>query len=115
MKKGNIQLTRSFSYKLGQPNYSSVDFFCSITDECERKMVGEVSEGLHARCKEEVQKAIVEFVAGVKAKEKAQMEAEKEKVAEKSEKKAVKAEKHEAAKTTAELEAGDVEIIQVEE
>ena len=111
-KKGEVEVTRSFSYKLGQPNYSSVDFFCSVTDKCMRADVERIGKGLDEFCRAEVRKSIVDYYAGIKAKEDAEIKAEKDKAAGKSEKKAVKLEKKEEAKESAELEAGDVEIIQ---
>ena len=113
MKKGTVEVTRSFSYKMGQPNYSSVDFFCSVTDTCERKDVQMIGEGLASFCQQEVRKSMVQFIEAQKAKEKAEMEAEREKVEKKQIKKQDKLERKDEAKQSAELSAGDVEIVPI--
>lgn len=100
------EITRSFSYKLGQPNYSSVDFFCSITEECRVEDAAMKSEYLYQFCKSEVQKSLTEFLEGVEAKKKASEEDDREKVVGRANKKSKKAEDKENAKASAELDAG---------
>jgi hypothetical protein len=108
-KSEEVSITRSFSYKLGQPNYSSVDFFCSVSDTCHKTDIEKVGKELDEFCRAEVRKSIVEFLASQKAKEKQEIKADKEKVAAKSNKKAKKSEEKEEARESAELEAGDIE------
>lgn len=107
-----VEVVRSFSYKLGQPNYSSVDFFCSVKRECGSDELPEVSEITHQFCKLEVQKSLAAFLEAVAAKEKAEFQAEKEK----HNARAAKIEKKQESKEEAKLDAGaqakdDVEII----
>lgn len=111
MTKGKVEVTRSFSYKLGQPNYSSVDFSCTVTDTCERKDVTMIGEGLAAFCQSEVKKSIAEFLEAQEAKKKAELETFRDKVEGKQNRKADTLEHKDGAKQSAELSAGDIEIV----
>jgi hypothetical protein len=72
-----IEIARSFSYKLGLPNYSSVDFFCSQKAQCLPKDAEKTSEAVYQFCKAQVAKSVSEFKreqdrklnAGARAKE----------------------------------------------
>ena len=110
-KKGQVEIKKHFFYKMGRPNFSSVEFGCEISDVCNREDAASIGKNMYRDCEVQVRNDIGEFLAGVAAKEKAEIKADKDKAAGKSEKKAVKAEKKEEAKQTAELEAGDVEIV----
>lgn len=111
-KPKTVEIVRSFSYKLGQPNYSSVDFFCSVRQECELGKEVEISNALHEFSKAEVQKSLASFLRGIADKEKAEWESEREK----HNKKAEKAEKKEVAvenvkMDTAQQVKDDIEIV----
>jgi hypothetical protein len=72
-----IEIARSFSYKMGLPNYSSADFFCSQKAQCLPKDAEKTSEAVYQFCKSEVAKAVSAFKreqdrklnAGARAKE----------------------------------------------
>jgi hypothetical protein len=105
-KKGEVEITRSYSYELGQPNYSSVDFFCSITDKCMREDRARVSTVLADFAKSEVRKSIIDFLGAQAAKEKAERDAEREKAVASQNKKAAAIEAKDEAKESAEFDAG---------
>ena len=105
-----IPVRRWFAYKLGRPNFSSVDFGCDVTDYCAREDVAKVGAGLAAFCKVEVQKSIVEFLDGVAEKERTEREAEKRKAEEKSNVTSKSVEEKERANDSAEHDAGDITI-----
>jgi hypothetical protein len=63
MEKKLVTVTRSFSYKKGLPNYSSVDFFASQNVECYEDEAEQVSEKVYQFCKKEVVKSLNDFQA----------------------------------------------------
>ncbi len=101
-----VEVTRSFSYKLGQPNYSSVDFFCSRKEQCPPVDAETTAETSYYFCKAEVLKSLIEYLEGVAQKEKAEREAEDEAIKVKRDVAAKKAEDKEKSKQSAELDAG---------
>ena len=56
-----VEVARSFSFKLGLPNYSSADFFCSQKTSCDASIVDEISLDLDEWCKDQVRASILEF------------------------------------------------------
>lgn len=106
MAKKNISVTKSFSYKLGQPNYSSVDFFCAVTETCEKERAGEVAAKLDEFCKASVRLSMTEFVESVAAKEKAEVEKARMEREAKLNAAAKKLDAKDSAKQSAELGAG---------
>jgi len=61
VKEPMVEIARSFSYKLGLPNYSSADFFCSQKAQCKPEDAEKTSEALYQFCKSEVARAVTEF------------------------------------------------------
>jgi hypothetical protein len=55
-----IEICRSFSFKLNIGNYQSLDFFCSQKSECWESERTEKSQALYAFCKAEVMRAVNE-------------------------------------------------------
>ena len=60
-KKQLVEIARSFSYKMGLPEYSSVDFFCSQKTEAPVEDRDKASEDLYVFCKKEVERAVNEY------------------------------------------------------
>ena len=54
----DVQITRSFSFKLNLGNYESADFFCSQKADCAPGNATEVSLGLYEFCVDEVMKSV---------------------------------------------------------
>jgi hypothetical protein len=54
----DVQITRSFSFKLNLGNYESADFFCSQKADCAPADAEEVSLGLYEFCVDEVMKSV---------------------------------------------------------
>lgn len=59
---GLVEVVRSFSYKANVGNYESRDFFCSQKAECRLEDADEVSERLHQFCKQQVLRAVNEYM-----------------------------------------------------
>ena len=57
-----VEIARSFSYKLNVGNYESRDFFCSQKSECPENQAEEKSEALYQFCKQQVMKAVREYL-----------------------------------------------------
>jgi hypothetical protein len=69
-----VEIARSFSYKLnvaayGGPQYESRDFFASEKSECALEDAAEVSAALYQFCRSEVMKAVNEYVAEMKSRQ----------------------------------------------
>ena len=76
-KKNTAIISKTFVYKMGQPNYSSVEFGCSVTKEVELlkpETGAEEAIKLDEFCKASVRISMKEFVESVAAKEKAEVE-----------------------------------------
>lgn len=54
----DVQITRSFSFKLNLGNYESADFFCSQKADCHPVDADAVSQDLYEFCLDEVMKAV---------------------------------------------------------
>jgi len=115
LKARNVEIIRSFSYKLGQPNYSSVDFFCSVRQDCELGKEVEISAALHAFAKAEVQKSLAAFLQAIADKEKAELAAEREKHNKRAEKFEEKGKEKETAQLDAAAQAkDDIEVVPIQ-
>jgi hypothetical protein len=90
-----IEIARSFSYKMGLPNYSSADFFCSQKAQCLPKDAEKTSEAVYQFCKSEVAKAVSAFKRGQEKKLNANARAKENK---------------EVGKQSAEMDAGQVDF-----
>lgn len=70
---GNVEVVRSFAYKLNCANhpggnqYEARDFFCSQKATCAPEDVGHISEALYQWCKAEVLRAVDDYVRLLKA------------------------------------------------
>jgi hypothetical protein len=59
---GSVEIVRSFTYKLNVGNYESRDFFCSQKAECKLADAMEVSEALYQFCKQQVMRAVNDYM-----------------------------------------------------
>lgn len=59
---GHVEVARSFSYKLNVGNYESRDFFCSEKAECKLEDADHVSEALYSFCRQQVMKAVDQYL-----------------------------------------------------
>ena len=67
-----VEVSRSFSYKLNVGNYESRDFFCSQKATCTPEDAAAVSEELFTFCRTQVQKDVTDYkrmAAAAKAKQ----------------------------------------------
>ena len=60
-KVKDVEIARSFSFKLNVGNYQSADFFASQKAQCRPEDAEKTSEALYTFCKSEVAKAVSAF------------------------------------------------------
>jgi hypothetical protein len=60
---GQVEIVRSFSYKLNVGSYESRDFFCSQKTTCDADDAEAISELVYQFCKTQVLKSVVQYKA----------------------------------------------------
>src|SRR5271165_1876445 len=64
---GQVEIARSFSYKLNVGSYESRDFFCSQKAQCDAGEAEQVSELLYQFCKNQVLLSVKEYLNSLQA------------------------------------------------